>query len=54
MPLISNALRLARSPQARRLIAQASTYARSPEGRAKLDQVRRQIAARRGSRLPPR
>jgi hypothetical protein len=54
MPLISNVLRLARSPQARRLISQAGTYARSPEGRAKLDQVRRQIAARRGPRQPPR
>jgi hypothetical protein len=56
MSLISNAIRLARSPQGRRMLSQAGRYARSPEGRAKLDQVRRQVAARRGTRprTPPR
>ena len=41
------------SPQGRRLIDKAKRYAQSPEGRAKLEQVRRQIAARR-SRPKPR
>jgi hypothetical protein len=58
MSLISSALRLARSPQGRRALAQASRYARSPETRAKIDQVRRQVAARRGggtgTGTPPR
>jgi hypothetical protein len=54
MSLITNAIRLARSPQGRRLISQAGSYARSPQGRAKIDQIRRQVAARRGDRTRPR
>jgi hypothetical protein len=48
MPLINSVLRLARSPQGRRVLSQAGRYARSPEGRAKIDQIRRQVASRRG------
>jgi hypothetical protein len=47
MPLINSVLRLARSPQGRRVLSQAGRYARSPEGRAKIDQLRK-VAARRG------
>ena len=32
--------------------AQAKRYAQSPEGRAKIDQVRRQLAARAATRAP--
>jgi hypothetical protein len=48
MPLINTVLRLAKSPQGRRVLSKAGRYARSPEGRAKLDQIRQQVAARRG------
>jgi hypothetical protein len=48
MPLINSVLRLARSSQGRRVLSQAGRYARSPEGRAKIEQIRRQVAARRG------
>jgi hypothetical protein len=34
------------------MVSKASTYARSPEGRAKLEQVRRQIASRRKLNRP--
>jgi hypothetical protein len=52
MPLFSQIVRFAKSPQGRRAIAQASRYARSPEGRARIEQVRRQVAARRKARKP--
>jgi hypothetical protein len=52
MPLFTQVIRFAKSPQGRRAIAQAGRYARSPEGRARLEQVRRQFAARR--QRPPR
>jgi hypothetical protein len=52
MPLFTQVIRFAKSPHTRRAVAQASRYARSPEGRARLEQVRRQIAARR--QRPPR
>ena len=45
--------RFASSPQGRRLFNKAKVYAQSPEGRAKIEQVRRQIAQRR-SRPKPR
>jgi hypothetical protein len=48
MPLFSQVIRFAKSPQGRRAIAGAVAYARSPAGRARIDQVRRQVAARRG------
>ncbi len=50
MSLISRAGRFAASPQGRRLVNKAKSYAQSPEGRAKVDQVRRQLAARRKPR----
>jgi hypothetical protein len=54
MPLFSQIVRFARSPQGRRAIAQASRYARSPEGRARIEQIRRQVAAQRRPRKPVR
>jgi hypothetical protein len=54
MPLMTQIIRFAKSPQGRRAIAQAGRYARSPEGRARLEQVRRQMAARRSTRKPVR
>jgi hypothetical protein len=54
MPLFSQVIRFARSPQGRRAIAQASRYARSPEGRARIEQVRRQVETRRKPRKPVR
>jgi hypothetical protein len=55
MPLINTVLRLARSPQGRRVLSQAGRYARSPEGRAKIEQIRK-VAGRRGGGpgRPPR
>jgi hypothetical protein len=51
MPSLMNRLvTFARSPQGRRFVSQATTYARSPEGRARIDRVRRQIAARDAGR----
>jgi hypothetical protein len=46
MSLINRIARFARSPQGRRMAAHASRYARSPQGRAKIQQMRRMIAAR--------
>jgi hypothetical protein len=40
-------IRVARSPQGRRFVSKAGTYARSPQGRAQLERVRRKIAGRR-------
>ena len=42
--------RFARSPQGRSMAMKAGRYARSPQGRARIDQVRRQLAARRRPR----
>jgi hypothetical protein len=53
MSMMNRVASFARSPQGRRLFGQAKRFAQSPEGRAKLDEVRRQIAARR-SRPRPR
>jgi hypothetical protein len=50
MPLMTRLMRFASSRQGRRLAAKASSYARSPEGKRKIEQVRRQIADRAGSR----
>ena len=54
MSLFSRIMRFARSPQGRQMISHAGRYARSPEGRARMDQVRRQIAARRKGATRPR
>ena len=40
----------AASPQGRRMIQQAKDYARSPEGKAKIAQVRSQVAQRKTTR----
>jgi hypothetical protein len=50
MSMISRIARLASSPQGRRLLAQARSYAGSPEGKAKIEQVRRRLAERRRPR----
>jgi hypothetical protein len=39
--------RLARSPHSRRMAQQAMDYAKSPEGKRRIAEARRQIAARR-------
>jgi hypothetical protein len=39
----------AASPQGRRMLQQAKDYVRSPEGKAKIAQVREQVAQRRTS-----
>ena len=54
MSLINRVARFASSPQGRRAIGKAKTYAQSPKGRAKIDQGRRQLAARGGGRGRPR
>jgi hypothetical protein len=47
MSLMSKLARLARSPHARRMAQQAMEYAKSPEGKRRIADARRQIAARR-------
>jgi hypothetical protein len=47
MSLMNKLARLARSPQARRMAQQAMEYANSPEGKRRIADARRQIAARR-------
>ena len=47
MPFLSKLARFASSRHGRRMVAQASNYAKSPEGKAKLEQVRRQLANRK-------
>jgi hypothetical protein len=47
MKLMNTIARLARSPQGRRMAQQAMNYAKSPEGKRRLEDARRQIAARR-------
>jgi hypothetical protein len=48
--LMTQVARFARSPQGRRMAMQAGRWARSPQGRARIEQVRRQLAARRRPR----
>ena len=50
MSLMSRISKFARSPQGRRAAAAAMAYARSPKGRAKIEQVRRQLAKRSARR----
>lgn len=54
MSLMSSIARFARSPQGRRAAAAAMAYAGSPKGRAKIDQARKQLAARGGGKRKPR
>ena len=53
MPLMKTIARFAASPQGRRMFGKAKTYAQSPQGRAKVEQVRKQLA-QRGSKPKPR
>lgn len=50
MKLMSIVARFARSPQGRRMAQQAMDYAKSPEGKRKIADARRQLAARRKPR----
>ena len=52
MPFMNKIAKFATSPQGRRLFNQAKTYAQSPKGRAKIDQVQRQLEARRAAPKP--
>jgi hypothetical protein len=52
MPLLSKLARFAASPQGKRLARKAMAYAQSPEGRARIENVRKQIAARRTKPKP--
>ena len=54
MPLMNKVAKFATSPQGRRLFGKAKAYAQSPKGRAKIEQVQRQLAARRGGGTKPR
>src|SRR5829696_692668 len=54
MSLMTTIARFARSPQGRRAAAAAMAYAQSPKGRAKIEQARRQLAARGGKRRAER
>jgi len=44
---MSKLARLARSPHSRRMAQQAMDYAKSPEGKRRIAEARRQMAARR-------
>jgi len=47
MSIMSSLRRFARSRQGRQLAQKAMAYARSPEGKRKIADARRQLAARR-------
>jgi hypothetical protein len=47
MKLMTTIARLARSPHGRRMAQQAMNYAKSPEGKRRIEDARRQLAARR-------
>jgi hypothetical protein len=44
MSMMNRVARFARSRQGQQLFGQAKRYASSPKGRAKIDQVRRQLS----------
>ncbi len=46
MPLMNTLMKLARSPQGRRMAAKAARYAQSPEGKRKIAQTRERLASR--------
>jgi hypothetical protein len=50
MSLMTNIARLARSRHGRRIAQQAINYAKSPEGKRRIAEARRQLAARRKPR----
>jgi hypothetical protein len=47
MKLMNAIARFARSPHGRRVGQQAMNYAKSPEGKRRIEDARRQLAARR-------
>ena len=47
MKLMSMVAKFARSPHGRRMAQQAMNYANSPEGKRRIADVRKQVAARR-------
>jgi hypothetical protein len=51
--LFAKAARLARSPQGRRALRQATEYARSEKGRQQIAAARQRVAAARASRRQP-
>ena len=53
MPLMKSIARFASSRQGRQLFGKAKAYAASPEGKAKIEQARKQIS-QRGSRSKPK
>ena len=54
MPLMKTIARFAASPHGRRMFGKAKAYAASPQGRAKVEQVRKQLAQRGSSKPTPR
>jgi len=52
MSLLTNLMRLARTPQGRRLAEQAVRAARDPKTRKQIDEVRRRVMANRGPNRP--
>jgi hypothetical protein len=54
MSLMNRIAKFARSPQGRRAAAAAMAYAQSPRGRARIEQARKQLAARGAKRRQPR
>ena len=47
MKLMTALARFARSPHGRRVAQQAMNYAKSPEGKRRIEDARRRLAARR-------
>ena len=50
MPLMKTIARFASSRQGRQMFGKAKAYATSPEGKAKIDQARKQLSSRGGSK----
>jgi hypothetical protein len=54
MPLMKTLARFASSRQGRQLFGKAKAYASSPEGKAKIEQARKQIAQHRSNSSKPK
>jgi len=54
MSLFRTITTLAKSPQGKRLMGQASRYAKSPQGREQLAKAAQRVQAARKARRPPR
>ena len=52
MPFMKTIARFAASPQGKRMFGKAKAYATSPEGKAKIEQARKQISQRGSSSKP--